>query len=56
MINWYILQLRIPHNWQEIRLIVLIIRLKPICGGIHKRVRKQETPRFLAQNILLRNW
>ena len=24
MINWYILQLRIPHNWQEIRLIVLI--------------------------------
>ena len=24
VINWYILQLGIPHNWQEIRLIVLI--------------------------------
>ena len=24
VINWYILQLRISHNWQEIRLIVLI--------------------------------
>ena len=22
MINWFILQLRIPHNWHEIRLIV----------------------------------
>ena len=24
VINWYILQLRITHNWKEIRLIVLI--------------------------------
>ena len=24
VINWYILQLRIPQNWQEIRLNVLI--------------------------------
>ena len=25
VINWYILQLRITHNWQEIRLIVLML-------------------------------